>query len=263
MKKLLALSVALAFTPALQAADAAAGKAKAEAVCAACHGAAGVSVSDGIPHLAAQRAGYLEGQLKAFKEGTRKNPIMNAIAAQLGAEDIANVAAHFSAQAGAGAGARSALLPNVAKSNVSFPEGYRETFTKYHVINFPATRQVRYYYANSAAVQAAKAGKPLPDGSVLFAEVYAAKLDDAKNPLKGADGFFVAEKLLFYTAMASGAGWGSEIPDMLRNGNWHYAVFTLDKKPRPGVNQAECLACHKPLDKVSYTFTLKELAAAK
>jgi hypothetical protein len=28
------------------------------------------------------------------------------------------------------------------------------------------------------------------------------------------------------------------------------------------VNQAECLACHKPLDKTSYAFTLKELAAS-
>jgi hypothetical protein len=28
------------------------------------------------------------------------------------------------------------------------------------------------------------------------------------------------------------------------------------------VNQAECLGCHKPLDKVSYTFTLKELSQA-
>jgi hypothetical protein len=63
--------------------------------------------------------------------------------------------------------------------------------------------------------------------------------------------------------MASGAGWGADIPEMLRNGNWHYTVFTLDKKPRPGVNQAECLACHKPLDGASYVFTLKELAAAK
>lgn len=263
MKRLLALSAALALSPALQAADAAAGKAKAEAVCAACHGAAGVSVSDNIPHLAGQRAGYLEGQLKAFKEGARKNAMMNAIATQLNADDIANVAAHFAGQAGAAAGAKSALLANVAKSNVAFPEGYQASFTKYHVINFPATRQVRYYYANRAAVDAAKAGRSLPDGSVLFAEVYAAKLDDAKNPVKGADGFFVADKLLFYTAMASGAGWGAGIPDMLRNGNWHYAVFTLDKKPRPGVNQAECLACHKPLDNVSYTFTLKELAAAK
>jgi cytochrome c553 len=263
MRRLIALSVATLLSPLVQAADAAAGKARAEAVCAACHGAAGVSVSDNVPHLAAQRAGYLEAQLKAFKEGARKNPMMNAIAAQLGAEDIANLAAHFSAQPGAGSGAKSALLANVAKSNVGFPEGYRESFVKYHTINFPATRQVRYYYANRAAVDAAKAGRPLPDGSVLFAEVHAAKLDDAKNPVKGADGFFAAEKLLFYTAMASGAAWGDAIPDMLRNGNWNYAVFTLDKKQRPGVNQAECLACHKPLDAASYVFTLKELAAAR
>jgi cytochrome c553 len=263
MRRLIALSVAIFLSPAAQAADAVAGKARAEAVCAACHGAAGVSVSDNIPNLASQRAGYLEAQLKAFKEGTRKNPLMNAIAAQLGAEDIANVAAHFSGQPGAASGAKSALLANVAKSNVSFPEGYRESFVKYHAINFPATRQVRYYYGNHAAVDAAKAGKPLPDGSVLFAEVYAAKLDDAKNPVKGADGLFVADKLLFYTAMASGAGWGEAIPGMLRNGNWNYTVFTLDKQQRPGVNQAECLACHKPLDAASYVFTLKELAAAR
>ena len=263
MKKLIALSIALSASPAAMAADAAAGKARAEAVCAACHGAAGVSVSENVPHLAGQRAAYLENQLKAFKEGTRKNAMMNAIATQLSADDMANAAAHFAGQAGAAAGAKSALLANVAKSNVAFPEGYQSSFTKYHTINFPATRQVRYYFGNAAAVQAARAGKPLPDGSYLFAEVHAAKLDADKKPIVGPDGFFVAEKLIFYTAMASGAGWGADIPEMLRNGNWHYTVFTLDKKPRPGVNQAECLACHKPLDKVSYVFTLKELAAAK
>jgi cytochrome c553 len=263
MRKLLALSVVVAFSPFAQGADIAAGKAKAAAVCAACHGAEGVSVSDAIPNLAAQRPAYIEAQLKAFKEGNRKNPLMNAIAAQLSTEDMANVAAHFSAQPGAVAGAKSGLLANVARSNVAFPEGYKESFTKYHTINFPATRQVRYYYANPAAVEAAKAGKPLPDGSVLFAEVYAAKVDGEKKPVAGADGIYLTDKLVAYTAMASGAGWGADIPDMLRNGNWNYAVFTADKKPRPGVNQAECLACHKPLDAVSYVFTLKELAASK
>lgn len=222
-----------------------------------------MSVSDTIPNLAAQRAGYLETQLKALKDGTRKNPIMSAIASQLSADDMANVAAFFASLPGAGTAAKSAFLPNVAKSHVAFPEGYKDTFKKYHTINFPATRQVRYYYANPAALQAAKAGKPLPDGSVLFAEVYAAKLGADQKPVAGGDGFFVAEKLLFYTAMASGAGWGREVPDMLRNGNWNYAVFTLDKQHRPGVNQAECFACHKPLDNVSYVFTLKQLADAK
>jgi cytochrome c553 len=257
------LAVVLVFAPVTHAADIEAGKAKVATVCAACHGANGVSVSDAIPNLAAQRAGYLEAQLKALKEGTRKNPLMNAIAAQLSPEDMANVAAYFAAQPGAEKGAKSAFLPNVAKTQVSFPEGYKSTFTKYHTINFPATGQVRHYYANKAAVQAAREGKPLPQGSVLFAEVYAAKLGADKKPVTGADGFFVPEKLLFYTAMASGAGWGNEVPEMLRNADWNYAVFTLDKQQRPGVNQAECFACHKPLDSTSYVFTLKQLAAAK
>jgi cytochrome c553 len=263
MKRLLGWLAMAAFAPVCGAADIDAGKAKVAAVCAACHGANGVSVSDTIPNLAAQRAGYLEAQLKALKDGSRKNPIMNAIAAQLSSDDMANVAAYFAAQPGAEKAAKSALLANVAKTRVAFPEGYKESFVKYHTINFPATKQVRYYYANKPAVQAAKAGRPLPDGSVLFAEVYTAKLDADKNPVKGADGFFVAEKLVAYTAMASGAGWGAEFPEMLRNGDWNYAVFTTEKQQRAGVNQAECLACHKPLDAASYVFTLKELAAAR
>jgi len=121
---------------------------------------------------------------------------------------------------------------------------------------------VRYYYANDAALQAAKAGKPLPDGSVLFAEIFSAKLDAEKKAVTGADGFFVADQLTAYTAMAREAGWGKEFPDMLRNEDWNYAVFTTAKQHRAGVNQAECLACHKPLDKTSYTFTLKQLAEA-
>jgi len=263
MKKALGMSFLLLVAPVAQGADIEAGKAKVAAVCAACHGPDGVSVSDSIPNLAAQRAGYLEAQLKALKDGTRKNPIMNAIAAQLSADEMANVAAYFAAQPGSASGARSVLLPNVAASRVSFPEGYKDTFTKYHTINFPATAQVRHYYANKAALQAAKEGRTLPDGSVLFAEVYAAKLDADNKPITGGDGFYVADKLLLYTAMAREEGWGKDIPEKLRNENWNYAVFTTDKQHRPGVNQAECLACHKPLDNVSYTFTLKQLTEAK
>jgi cytochrome c553 len=248
--------------PVASAADIEAGKAKAATVCAACHGALGVSVSDAIPNLAGQKARYIELQLNALKDGSRKNPLMNAIAAQLSSDDIANLAAHFAAQQGAAAGAKSDFLPNLAKSSVSFPDNYKSTFTRYHTINFPDTRQVRYYYANDAAVQAARAGKTLPDGSVLLAEVYSAKLDADKKPVTGSEGFFVPADLLFYTAMGREAGWGKDIPDMLRNEDWNYAVFTAAKAQRSGVNQAECLACHKPLDKVSYTFTLKQLAEA-
>ena len=93
--------------------------------------------------------------------------------------------------------------------------------------------------------------------------MHAANLDADKKSITGSDGFFVADQLLFYNAMARDAGWGKDIPEMLRNADWNYAVFTLDKQQRPGVNQAECFACHKPLDNVSYTFTLKQLAEAR
>jgi cytochrome c553 len=261
MKTIVSLLAILALAPFAEAADTNAGKTKAEAVCAACHGANGVSVSDTIPNLAGQKSAYLESQLKALKEGTRKNQIMNAIASQLGADDIANVAAFFASVPGAAPATKSAFLPNVAKTGVTFPENYKTTFTQYHTINFPATKQVRYYFANAAALQAAKDGKSLPNGAYLFAEVHSAKLDADKKPITGSDGFFVADQLLFYTAMARDAGWGKDIPEMLRNDEWNYAAFTTAKQHRPGVNQAECLACHKPLDKVSYTFTLDQIAA--
>ena len=258
----LALLGTLAAAPAAIGADVEAGRSKAATVCAACHGAAGVSVADSIPNLAGQRVPYLEGQLKALKDGTRKHPVMGAIASQLSSDEIANVSAYFGSLQGAPAGARSEFLPNLAKTSVAFPEGYQASFAKYHTLNFPATKQVRYYFANPAALKAAREGRSLPDGAVLFAEVYSAKLDADGKPQTGGDGFFVADKLLFYTAMARDAGWGQDIPEMLRNENWNYAVFTTAKQLRPGVNQAECLACHKPLDKVSYTFTLDQLTAA-
>ncbi|MBI3113993.1 MAG: cytochrome P460 family protein, partial [Rhodospirillales bacterium] len=52
-----------------------------------------------------------------------------------------------------------------------------------------------------------------------------------------------------------------EIPEILRNGDWHYAVFSADRKRRDTTNQATCLACHKPLDKDDYLFTIKEIKA--
>ena len=268
MKTMLAFALFAPFLAHAQA-DIEAGKAKVATVCAACHGANGVSVSDTIPNLAAQRAVYIENQLKAFKDGSRKAPnatspiaTMAAIATQLSPADVTNVAAFFASQPGiTQATAKSSFLPNLAKSNVTFPDDYKTSFVKYHTINFPATRQVRYYYANKAAIDAAKANKPLPTGSYLFTEVYAAKLDANKQPVMGKDGFFEPEKLLLFTAMQSGLGWGKDIPDMLRNADWNYAVFSTDKQHRPA-NQAECFACHKPLDSVSYVFTLKQLSAA-
>lgn len=74
--------------------DAAAGKSKA-ATCAGCHGAKGISAAPNFPNLAGQKEAYLVKQLKDFKSGARKDPMMTGMAAPLKDADIANLAAYF------------------------------------------------------------------------------------------------------------------------------------------------------------------------
>lgn len=96
-KQVLALiaASALAVSANAVAGDAAAGKAKA-ATCAACHGMDGVSKVPTYPNLKGQKEAYLVKQLKAFKDGTRKDPTMNAMAKPLSDADMANLAAYYS-----------------------------------------------------------------------------------------------------------------------------------------------------------------------
>jgi cytochrome c553 len=80
--------------------DADAGKAKA-ITCTACHGPEGNSQNPLWPNIAGQNAKYLALQLKAFKEGTRKNPLMNSQAMMLSDEDMADLAVYFESLPGA------------------------------------------------------------------------------------------------------------------------------------------------------------------
>jgi cytochrome c553 len=75
--------------------DAAAGKEK-SAVCVACHGADGMSAADIYPNIKGQKSAYIVKQLKAFRDGTRSDPMMSPMAAPLSDEDINNLAAYFS-----------------------------------------------------------------------------------------------------------------------------------------------------------------------
>jgi cytochrome c553 len=101
MKKLLMaamLGVAMTSTTiVLAAGDAAAGKKKA-AVCAACHGADGNSLSDAFPKLAGQHESYIVKQLMDFKQGNRNNALMAPMVANLSDQDMADLGAYFASQ---------------------------------------------------------------------------------------------------------------------------------------------------------------------
>ncbi|ORU91101.1 MAG: cytochrome C [Cycloclasticus sp. symbiont of Poecilosclerida sp. N] len=99
IKMIFAASIAAASASAIAAGDIEAGKGKSTA-CAACHGADGVSPSPMFPTLAGQHSDYMVKTLKDYKTGARKNPIMQATAAALSHQDIADLAAYFASQTG-------------------------------------------------------------------------------------------------------------------------------------------------------------------
>ena len=68
------------------------------AQCMACHGPAGQSQYEDWPSLAGQKQSYLLQQLKDFKSGARKHPMMDPIATLLGDADMQKLSVYFSAQ---------------------------------------------------------------------------------------------------------------------------------------------------------------------
>jgi cytochrome c553 len=99
MKHLLIASIAslVLLSPAHAAGDAEAGKTK-SAACAACHGPDGNSPAPTFPKVAGQHADYLAKQLTEYKNGDRQNATMNAMAAALSEQDIADLAAFYASQ---------------------------------------------------------------------------------------------------------------------------------------------------------------------
>jgi cytochrome c553 len=229
--------------------------------CAACHGPAGVSVSGDIPNLAAQKADYLSTQLKAFRDAKRTSPYMNPIAASLSDEDIDDLAAHFANLPGAAAGQEGIASTGLDGMLPAFPADYKNSFVKYHVIDFAGRGQVRHYWADPASAAALKAGEPLPEGAMMFVEVFKAKLGADGTPVTGSDGHFEADTLSVYTAMQKISGAGAAVPGIMSNGDWRYAVFTAEGTHKSGTNEAKCLACHKPEAALDYVFTLDQLSA--
>ena len=118
-----ALVVACAggFAPAAQA-GLEEGRAKAQA-CAACHGADGNAVLAGVPSLAGQPGQFIVQALFMYREGSRQNPVMTALAGALKNADLNDLAAYFSAQkrsapaAAAPDAARLALARSVSQRN--------------------------------------------------------------------------------------------------------------------------------------------------
>jgi Cytochrome P460 len=144
---------------------------------------------------------------------------------------------------------------------IAFPEGFREGVL-FTTVDRADNKQYRELFTSPEALAAAKAGQPLPDGTVITLVQYRAQLDGGGNPLKDAGGRFAKGDLIGYTVMEKRAGWGVEYPENIRNGEWEYQAFTADRKVNDKANLTACFQCHKPLDKQDFVFSYDQMKSA-
>jgi hypothetical protein len=129
---------------------------------------------------------------------------------------------------------------------VVFPEAYNKGVL-FTTVDRADNKQYREVYTSQAAIDAAKKGQPLPDGTVITLVQYRAKLGADGNPEKDANGRFIKGDLLAYTVMEKRKGWGAEYDEKIRNGEWEYQAFTADKQVNTKAKLEACFTCHKPL----------------
>lgn len=148
-----------------------------------------------------------------------------------------------------------------AGDKVAFPENYAKGVL-YWVQDRPANKQVREYYTSPAAIEAARKGAPLPNGTVITVVQYNVQVDTQASPVTDGNGRFIKTDIRGYTAMEKRTGWGTEYSDNIRNGEWEYQSFAANKMPNTTADLSTCFNCHKKQEKMDYVFSYENLKMA-
>lgn len=108
----------------------------------------------------------------------------------------------------------------------------------------PDVKQVRELFINAAGMRT-QAGQSFPNGTVMVMELYTVKMK-GETPETGADGKLIKGDLAKVFVMGKGDGWGQDVPDGLKNGNWVFAAYGPDGTALPEDFSA-CRVCHASL----------------
>lgn len=144
---------------------------------------------------------------------------------------------------------------------IEYPKNYRADLVNY--LSLDRTQnpdQIIRLFAPKEALEAAKAGQELPDGTVLVAEVYKAKKDADGEVVESSLGRRIRSKFAAVAVMQKKKGWGDKFPEDLRNGDWDFAIFKPSGERLVKKDLNKCRTCHAPLKETQHLFSLEHMA---
>lgn len=125
---------------------------------------------------------------------------------------------------------------------VVFPERYKDGVHYATVKRGNITEEI---FTSRAAIDAVKAGQPLPSGTVITMEDF-------------------RDGQLFRTiVMEKRTGWGADYPPEKRNGEWEFQAFNADRSVNRAESLDRCFACHKGQSAQDFVFTLDRMKSAR
>jgi hypothetical protein len=99
-------------------------------------------------------------------------------------------------------------------------------------------------YTSRDAIEAAKSGKPFPSGTVIT-------LVDSRD-----------DQLFRYVVMQKRTGWGAELPDAQRAGDWKFQWFNPDKTVKADEDLGRCMSCHQQRASQDFVWSVDHMKKA-
>lgn len=149
---------------------------------------------------------------------------------------------------------------NAEKERIAFPENYRAEMVNY--LSLDRTQnddQVIRLFAPQSALDAAKSGGKIPNGTTLVAEIYKAKKDDKGEVIESDLGRRIRGKFAAVAVMQRGEGWSAKYPEELRTGDWDFAIFNPAGERLVKKDLNSCRSCHAPLKETQYLFSIEHM----
>lgn len=98
-------------------------------------------------------------------------------------------------------------------------------------------------FAKPATLEIAKSGAPLPSGTQIVLGIW----QDYKLT-----GYFVMEK---------GEGWGLEVSEKMRTGDWHFQQYDTEGRIERTAIAERCQSCHQGAADNDFMFTIDRMRA--
>lgn len=150
---------------------------------------------------------------------------------------------------------------SIAEPRVALPSDYRQTFFEYLSLDrVQNPDQFIRLFANEVAMQGRNAQGELPTGSILVAEVYSVKKHQDGSVITTGLGRRIQDRLLLLAVMEKRQGYASTSASSISTGDWDFGAY----KPNGAIAQKDldaCRACHAPLTKTDFLFSIEHLPA--